>query len=295
LIGSLSALLTEIRRRGWDVGLPPDAVIYPEDFPIRLVLLPRAVSEHIIAQLEDPANFARFGDPVFELITLILIRTGLRISDALALSGDCLACDANTAPYLRYVNYKMKREALVPIDEQLEKAITAQRETVREAHRGSSPLLFPRPVANIDGTRRRISGTYQKALDVWLQDCESRDRSGALMHITAHRFRHSLGTTLINKDVPQEVVRKILDHDSHAMTAHYGFRTRRCDDTRRRRARSTPAARTSNSTPPARWPTQPGPTSGSHAEFKPRSVCAGARASRPDSWYWCVSCSSLRT
>jgi hypothetical protein len=26
---------------------------------------------------------------------------------------------------------------------------------------------------------------------------------------------------LINNDVPQEVVRRILDHDSHAMTAHY--------------------------------------------------------------------------
>ena len=26
---------------------------------------------------------------------------------------------------------------------------------------------------------------------------------------------------MINRDVPQEVVRKILDHDSHAMTAHY--------------------------------------------------------------------------
>ncbi len=33
--------------------------------------------------------------------------------------------------------------------------------------------------------------------------------------------RHTLGTFLINKDVPQEVVRKILDHDSHAMTGHY--------------------------------------------------------------------------
>jgi hypothetical protein len=27
--------------------------------------------------------------------------------------------------------------------------------------------------------------------------------------------------TSFNRDVPQEVVRKILDHDSHAMTAHY--------------------------------------------------------------------------
>ncbi len=231
LIGSLSGLLTEVRRHGWDTALPPDAVFYPEDFPIRPVLLPRALPEHVIAQLEDPANLARFEDPVFELVTLILIRTGLRISDALALTGNCLAYDANNAPYLRYVNHKMKREALVPIDEQLEKAITAQRETVREAYRGSSPLLLPRPVANIDGTRRRISGTYQKALDDWLKTCEIRDRSGAPMHITAHQFRHSLGTTLINKDVPQEVVRKILDHDSHAMTAHYA---RLSDETVRR-------------------------------------------------------------
>ncbi len=231
LIGSLSGLLTEVRRHGWDTALPPDAVFYPEDFPIRPVLLPRALPEHVIAQLEDPANLARFRDPVFELVTLILIRTGLRISDALALPGNCLAYDANNAPYLRYVNHKMKREALVPIDEQLEKLIAAQRETVREAYQGSSPLLFPRPVANIDGTRRRISGTYQNALDAWLKDCEIRDRSGAPMHVTAHQFRHSLGTTLINKDVPQEVVRKILDHDSHAMTAHYA---RLSDETVRR-------------------------------------------------------------
>jgi hypothetical protein len=29
------------------------------------------------------------------------------------------------------------------------------------------------------------------------------------------------GTQLINRDVPQEVVRRILDHDSHVMTARY--------------------------------------------------------------------------
>jgi hypothetical protein len=32
---------------------------------------------------------------------------------------------------------------------------------------------------------------------------------------------HTLGTALINKDVPQEVVRRLLDHDTPVMTAHY--------------------------------------------------------------------------
>jgi len=41
------------------------------------------------------------------------------------------------------------------------------------------------------------------------------------VHFTPHQWRHTLGTRLINRDVPQEVVRRILDHDSHEMTAHY--------------------------------------------------------------------------
>ena len=41
------------------------------------------------------------------------------------------------------------------------------------------------------------------------------------MHLTPHQWRHTLGTSLINRDVPQHVVQKILDHDSPQMTAHY--------------------------------------------------------------------------
>jgi hypothetical protein len=41
------------------------------------------------------------------------------------------------------------------------------------------------------------------------------------VHLTPHQWRHTLGTRLINRDVPQHVVQKILDHDSPAMTAHY--------------------------------------------------------------------------
>lgn len=55
----------------------------------------------------------------------------------------------------------------------------------------------------------------------WLKACDVRDEHGRLVKVTPHQFRHTLGTRLINRDVPQEVVRRILDHDSHMMTAHY--------------------------------------------------------------------------
>jgi hypothetical protein len=69
------------------------------------------------------------------------------------------------------------------------------------------------------------------ALKTWISDCRIVDESGATARVSLHQFRHTLGTRLINNDVPQEVVRKILDHDSAEMTAHYA---RLHDDTVRR-------------------------------------------------------------
>jgi Phage integrase family len=40
-------------------------------------------------------------------------------------------------------------------------------------------------------------------------------------HTASAERRHAFGTRLINRDVPQEVVRVLLDHSSGEMTAHY--------------------------------------------------------------------------
>lgn len=77
---------------------------------------------------------------------MILIRCGLRVSDALQLQRECIVFDADQAPYLRYFNHKMNREARVPIDEELRDQITAQ-----QAQAGQAPVLFPRPTKNPRG------------------------------------------------------------------------------------------------------------------------------------------------
>jgi Phage integrase family len=114
----------------------------------------------------------------------------------------------------------MKREALVPIDAELERDIAEQQARAR-GRWPDCPLLLPRPTANLDGSKPVSSSTYRQALYRWLQRCDIRDEHGRPAHLTPHQCRHTLGTRLINRDVPQEVVRRILDHDSHAMTAHY--------------------------------------------------------------------------
>jgi integrase len=221
LISSLGIFFQDIRRHRWDPDLPADAVFFAEDYPRQAERLPRALAENVMAQVEDPANLDRWDDPVYRLITVILMRCGLRSKDATRLPYDCLVRDSDGAPYLRYTNHKMKREALVPIDEELEADIRDQQRRLREHWPEQPPVLFPRKLKNLHGTEPMSTGTYRQALYPWLVRCDVRDENGDPAHLTPHQWRHTLGTRLINRDVPQEVVRKILDHDSHEMTAHY--------------------------------------------------------------------------
>ena len=220
-IGQLSAFLQAIRQHRWDDRLPATAMFFPDDYPKHGQRLPRALPEQVMAQLENPASLSRWDNPGCQLITLILIRCGLRLGDARRLSCDCIARDAAGAAYLRYRNHKMKREALVPVDEELEQEITRQQQAVRQRWPGGTPVLFPQPTANPDGRTPVSDGTYRSALGRWLERCDIRDERGRPVKITPHQWRHTLGTRLINRDVPQHVVQKILDHDSPLMTALY--------------------------------------------------------------------------
>ncbi|GAA2009229.1 hypothetical protein GCM10009799_41330 [Nocardiopsis rhodophaea] len=230
-----------------------------------------------MAQVEDPANLDRWQDPVFRLITVILMCCGLRLKDACRLPFDCLVHDAEGAPYLRYLNYKMKREALVPIDEELEHDIRDQQRRLLERWPAGVRVLFPRKLKNLHGQVPMRGDTYRQVLSPWLERCDIRDANGQPVHLTPHQWRHTLGTRLINRDVPQEVVRRILDHDSHEMTAHYA----RLHDTTVRRhwekARKVNiSARRSPSTQTARSPKPPGPNNASDAPHRPCPTATAA-------------------
>ena len=220
-IGALSSFVRAVRQHGWASTLPATAAFFPDDYPRRGEKLPRALAGHVMAQVEQPGNLDRWDNPAYRLITLILMRCGLRVSDAAKLPFDCIACDADGAPYLRYRNRKMKREALVPIDDELRQQLLCQQQVVLQRWPAGAPVLFPRVTGNLRGDQPIKSSVYRRALYRWLEDCDVRDEHGRPVRLRPHQWRHTLGTHLINRDVPQEVVRRILDHDSAEMTALY--------------------------------------------------------------------------
>lgn len=100
-IGQLHAFLQAIRQHRWDDTLPSSAVLFTEDVPKRSEKLPRALAEQVMAQIEHPDALAQWSNPAYRLVTIVLIRCGLRVTDALRLPADCLVADADAAPYLR--------------------------------------------------------------------------------------------------------------------------------------------------------------------------------------------------
>ena len=219
-IGSLAGLLRAARQHGWEPRLPRQAELYREDYPRLTAAAPRALPEAVMAQLEREENLARFTDPAGRLLARILMGTGLRVGDGCKLALDCIVRDGQDAPYLRYVNHKMRRDAFVPVDTGLAEAIAAQQQAVM-ARFPQAGCLLPRATRNLDGKLPFSPATFRGQLTEWLRACDIRDELGRPAHVTPHQWRHTFGTRLINSQVPQETVRRLLDHASHQMTAHY--------------------------------------------------------------------------
>jgi hypothetical protein len=71
------AFFQAIRQHNWDMNLPTTAVFFPGDLPARPPRLTRRVAEHIMAQVEAPANLDKWPNPEGRLIT-IMNRPGFR-------------------------------------------------------------------------------------------------------------------------------------------------------------------------------------------------------------------------
>jgi len=85
----------------------------------------------------------------------------------------------------------------------------------------ASPWLFPAPRANPDGALPFTYGALRQRLARFQEAIDLRDCAGRPVRVTAHQFRHTFGTRLINSDVPQHVVQRLMGHASPMMTATY--------------------------------------------------------------------------
>lgn len=219
-MSSVATFLRVARRFDWEPDLPPSADIYREDFPKQPQYAARFLPDMVMAQVEHPDNLARFTDDECRLITLIMIRAGVRVGGVVRLELNCLAYDGD-GPYLRYMNSKMKREAYVPIGPDTAELVKLQQQAVLDRFPRGRPCLFPSRIGNPDGSRHLSDSTYRQRLYTWLSEVDVRDATGRPLKMTPHQWRHTFATRLTDRGCPQEVIQRLMDHGSPQMTAHY--------------------------------------------------------------------------
>lgn len=155
------------------------------------------------------------------------------------LRRDALQIGSDGHPYLRFVNVKLSREAVIPIVPRLAEQLRRQQQYLRDTHPdGTDWLLASHPVRGARGSGRggRFHLATQGVRDIlrhyYVEKANIRDEDRNLATwIYPHLFRHHLGTSMVNDGVPLPVIQKVLDHATIVMTARYA---QQHDDTLRR-------------------------------------------------------------
>uniref|UniRef100_B8HWN7 Integrase family protein n=1 Tax=Cyanothece sp. (strain PCC 7425 / ATCC 29141) TaxID=395961 RepID=B8HWN7_CYAP4 len=197
-------------------------LIRKEDYPKRSKALPRYIPECVMDQLMSHVD--DLPEPVMRM-TLVISECGMRVSELLYLKPDCLLQDKAGDWFLRYYQFKMKKEITIPVSREIVRIIQEQRRYIQEHLGDSYEYLFCSSLSGPSGFRPRPKPMIRESFARFLNDLAEKhnicDESGKLWRFQTHQFRHTVGTRMINNGVPQHIIQRYLGHESPEMTAVY--------------------------------------------------------------------------
>lgn len=221
---ALSTLKTALEEM-WDFEIAPApsrSLVHAADYPKSSTPLPRflppdqtALIERAIEKLTDP----------YQLAALRIARaSGARRDEVRRLSLDCLGTYGNGAPNLLVPAGKNGRERIVPLNEPATEAIrTVQALRSSDEDRPMYDRVAKQRVRHLFLKGGRLLSAAFLFDDPLEQICLT---TGLLTIdgqklVTAHRFRHTLGTELAEAGARFQSIMAILGHQSADMTLIY--------------------------------------------------------------------------
>lgn len=195
---------------------------------------PPDVIERIDALIVDnPAT-----DPALRAMIATNRWAGCRISELVALPLDCLH-HSEAGYWIEYWMTKTNAWRRFPIPDTLATIIRDQQTRVRDTYGANAVHLFPgaRSSAAAGRTQPWSTSGFRHRLSAMFREhgiTTSTMTGEAISGGDVHRFRHTIGMTLLNNGWTQQEVRDFLGHQSDTMTSAYARIT---DDTLARKAR----------------------------------------------------------
>jgi|SRR5690625_248 len=212
MISILDGFFSSITKYGWE-DIPSNILIFPEDYPKEVKAKPRFIDDYVLEQLNSKLEKL---DPQTATMVMVIQECGMRISELCTLKKDCVITDTEGDCFLKYYQWKMKKEHIIPISRDVAQLIANQEKVVTDEIGIDCEYLFPRK----DRTPLK-QDTFRVKLNELAFNEKITDRSGEVFRFNAHAFRHTVGTKMINNGVPQHIVQKFLGHESPEMTSRY--------------------------------------------------------------------------
>src|SRR5699024_8320772 len=127
----------------------------------------------------------------------------------------CLLEDKDGDYFLKYYQWKMKKEHIVAISKEVALLIKVRKDKVSEEF-PDSEYLFPRK----DGSPLKQE-TFRDELNKLAYEQNIVDKSLENYIFHAHAFSHTVGTRMFNNGVSQHIVQKFFGHARPEMTSRY--------------------------------------------------------------------------
>jgi integrase/recombinase XerD len=100
----------------------------------------RIIPEAVLDQLRS--HLATFPDDLRRMVVLLL-ESGIRVSELCCLSYDCLEIHTDGHRFLRYLDRKMERGRIILLSPPAVEAIVEQQQALEGREERDSPYLFP--------------------------------------------------------------------------------------------------------------------------------------------------------
>ena len=217
----LNIFFTLCSKNRW-LDVSDKSLVYKEDYPRLKKPAPRYIPQEVLEQINK--HIETLPESVMRMV-LVIQESGMRVSELCRLKLNCLRQDSAGDWWLAYYQFKMKKDHTISISRELAGVIQEQQNYIRNNLGSSFGYLFS---GRSMGSKRFLPQNkpmnpsaftdYLKRLCTTNNIC---DASGQLWDLTAHQFRHSVGTRMINNGVPQHIIQRYLGHESPSMTATY--------------------------------------------------------------------------
>ncbi len=219
ILSGVAALFRDVAFWGWE-DVPPRPLLANGDIPKRPKRVPRYIPDEELGRLMQAVE--RLDDPFKRAAILVARWTGARRDEVQRLALDCLDRYPDGTARLHIPVGKTHTERLVPVKDEAAEAIRV----VQRLHRGGRGLpdrktrlethyLFMR--------KGKLLGRQYLFEDSLREACEA---AGLISPqgkptITAHRFRHTVGTKMAERGARLSSIMAMLGHQTPDMAMTY--------------------------------------------------------------------------